>query len=171
MQYASSGIGSFPHLGAELFKLAAGVNLLHVPFRGGGPAIIDVVGGHTKINFANLPTALPHLRSGKLRPLGVGATKRSPVLPDVPTIAEAGVPGYEATVWWGIVAPAGTPAAIVEKLHREISAIQNSPEVQKQLANEGAEILRMSSAEFGAFIVGEHAKWGKVIKDAGIKAE
>jgi tripartite-type tricarboxylate transporter receptor subunit TctC len=171
LQYASAGVGTFTHLGAELFKLAAGVNLLHVPFRGGGPAIIDVVGGHTKIMFSNLLTAMPHIRSGKLRTLGVGGTQRISVLPEVPTIAEAGVPTYEAINWWGILAPAGTPAAIVEQLHKEIAVVQSSAEVQRQLATEGAEVARMTSAEFGDFLVRETAKWGRVVKEGGIKAE
>ena len=171
LQYASGGVGSFQHLGAELFKLAAGVNLLHVPFKGGGPAMIDVVGGHTKVAFATTITALPHVRSGKLRALGVGATTRSAVLPDVPTIAEAGVPGYEAVNWIGIVAPAGTPADIVAKLHKEISAIQDSLEVQKQFSSEGVEVVRMSSAAFGDYIVKEMGKWERVVKEGGIKAE
>ena len=111
LQYASAGVGSFQHLGGELFKLEAGVNMLHVPFKGGGPAMIDVIGGHTKLLFSSLVQTTPHIRTGKLKALGVGGSKRSSVLPDVPTIAEAGVPSYEAVNWWGLVAPAGTPAA------------------------------------------------------------
>ncbi len=118
LQYASAGIGSFQHLGGELFKLTAGTNILHVPFKGGGPAMIDVIGGHTKVMFSSLVQTTPHIKSGKLRALGVGGLTRNPVLPDIPTIAEAGVPTYEAVNWWGLVAPAGTPPAIVEKLHR-----------------------------------------------------
>ena len=125
LQYASAGVGSFQHLGGELFKLMAGVNILHVPFKGGGPAMIDVIGGHTKVMFSSLVQTTPHIRSGKLRALGTGGSSRNPVLPEVPTIAEAGVPDYESVNWWGIVAPAGTPAAIVEKLHTEITAVQN----------------------------------------------
>ena len=171
VQYASGGVGSFQHLGGELFKLAAGVDMLHVPFKGGGPAIIDVIGGHTKVVFTTTITGIPHVRAGKLRALGVGAKARSPILPEVPTIAEAGVPGYEAVNWIGIVAPAGTPAAIVAKLHKEISAIQDAPEVQKQFSTEGLEVLRMSSAEFGDYMVKEMGKWERVVKDGGIKAE
>ena len=171
LQYASSGVGTLTHLSAELFKLAAGVDMLHVPFRGGGPANIDLIGGHTKVMFNNVPTAMPHIRSGKLRALGVGGAKRISVLPDVPTIAEAGVPGYEATNWWGILAPAGTPATIVERLHTEITAIQNSPDVQRQFAAEGAEVVHMSSAEFGTFLVTEVSKWERVVKTANIRAE
>jgi tripartite-type tricarboxylate transporter receptor subunit TctC len=171
LQYASAGVGTITHLSAELFKLAAGVDLLHVPFRGGAPAIIDVVGGHTKITFANLITAMPHIRSGKIRTLGVGGKARTPALPDVPTVAEAGVPTYEAINWWGIMAPAGTPAAVIERLHKEIGIVQSSPDVQKQLAAEGAEVVRMSSAEFGAFMENETAKWERVVKEGKIKPE
>lgn len=171
LQYASAGVGTLTHLSAELFKLAAGVEMLHVPFRGGGPANIDLIGGHTKVMFNNVPTAMPHIRSSKLRALGVGGAKRISVLPDVPTIAESGVPGYEASNWWGILAPAGTPATIVERLHKEITAIQNSPDVQKQLEAEGAEVVHMSSAEFGSFLAKEMNKWERVVKTANIKAE
>jgi len=171
LQYASAGVGSFMHLGGELFKLTAGVDILHVPFKGGGPAIIDVVGGHTKVAFATTITTAPHIRSGKLRALGVGGTSRSAVLPDVPTVAEAGVPGYEVANWIGIVAPAGTPAAIVAKVHGEILAIQDSPEVQKQLSSQGGEVMRMSSREFGDFMVKEMGKWERVVKAGGIKAD
>ena len=171
VQYASGGVGSFQHLGGELFKLMAGVDLLHVAFKGGGPAMIDVLGGHTKAIFATTITALPHIRSGKLRALGLGARERSPVLAELPTIAEAGVPGYEAANWIGIVAPAGTPAAIVAKLHHEVSAIQDQPEVKKQFAAEGMDVLRMSSADFGAFFASDMAKWERVVKEGGIKPE
>jgi tripartite-type tricarboxylate transporter receptor subunit TctC len=171
VQYASAGVGSFMHLGGELFKLTAGVDFLHVPFKGGGPAMIDLVAGHTKVGFATTITTSPHVRAGKLRALGVGATKRSPVLPDVPTIAEAGIPGYECANWIGIVAPAGTPADIVARLNKEILAIQDTPEAQNHLAAQGAESLRMSPAEFGEFMVKEMAKWERVVKQGGIKAE
>ena len=171
LQYASAGIGSFQHLGGELFKLTAGVNLLHVPFKGGGPAMIDVIGGHTKVMFSSLVQTTPHIRSGKLRALGTGGLTRNPVLPDVPAIAEAGVPGYEAVNWWGVVAPAGTPAAIVEKLHKEITAVQESDEVKKHFASEGAQVVQMSSPEFAAFIEKEMKKWERVVKEGGIKAE
>jgi tripartite-type tricarboxylate transporter receptor subunit TctC len=171
LQYASGGVGSFMHLGGELFKMAAGVDLLHVPFKGGGPAMIDVIGGHTKLLFATVPTATPQVRSGKVRALAVGASRRAAVLPDVPTFAEAGLPGYEVANWVGLVAPAGTPQPIVDKLHKEISAILDSPDIQKQLASAGAEIERMSPAEFGAFMVKELEKWGRVVKEGGIKPQ
>src|SRR5262245_19496136 len=163
VQYASAGIGSFMHLGGELFKVAAGVDLLHVAFKGAGPALIDVVGGHTKVAFTSTITAPPHIRSGKLRGLGIGAATRNAALPDLPTVAEAGVPGYEVANWIGLVAPAGTPAPIVERLNKEIAAIQDSPEAQKQFAADGAEAMRMSPAAFGDFMTKEMAKWERVV--------
>jgi tripartite-type tricarboxylate transporter receptor subunit TctC len=171
LQYASAGIGSFQHLGGELFKLTAGVDLLHVPFKGGGPAMIDVVGGHTKVMFSSMVQTVPQIKSGKLRALATGGLERSPVLPDLPTIAEAGVPGYEAVNWWGLVAPAGTAQPIIDKLNREIEVVQKSPDVQKQFANEGAEPVGMKPADFGAFMASEMNKWEKVVKQGGIKAE
>src|SRR5690348_2476630 len=171
LNYASAGIGSFQHLGGELFKLNAGVNLVHVPFRGGGPAMLDVIAGNTKIMFSSLVQTVPYVRNGQLLALGTGGAKRSPVLPDVPTIAEAGVPGYEATNWWGIIAPAGTPKEIVDKVHAALSAAQNSPDTQRRLESEGADMVRMSPQEFGAFMVSEMEKWGKVVAQSGIKAQ
>ncbi len=171
IQYASGGIGGSLHLAMELFKITAGVDLLHVPFRGAGPAVIDVVGGHTKAINATISTLSPHIRGGKLRAIGVSGTKRSAVLPDVPTIEEGGVPGYDAGNWIGIAAPAGTPAAVVAMLHKEISGMLDKPEIQKQIASDGSEILRMSPAEFGTYMDNEMAKWGKVVKTAGIPAQ
>jgi tripartite-type tricarboxylate transporter receptor subunit TctC len=171
LNYASAGSGSFQHMGSELFKLMAGVDIVHVPFRGGGPAMIDVVGGHSQIIFSSLVQTMPHIRSGKLKPLGTGGTKRAPILPDVPTIAEAGVPGYEMTNWWGIVAPAGTPQSIVDRLAKEIGVVLTSPETQKVFSNEGAEVAHKTGAEFGAFIEAELAKWQRVVKEAKIKAD
>ena len=171
VQYASSGVGTFLHLAGELFKLSAGVDLLHVPFKGAGPAMIDVIGGHSDAVFASVASTAPHLRSGKLRALGVAAATRIPTFPDIPTAAEAGVPGYEATNWIGIVAPAGTPEAIVKKLHTEISAALDSPELQKQFASAGAMPLQMTSAEFGAHMAAETEKWGRVVKAGKITAK
>ena len=171
LRYASSGIGTFMHLGPELFKMMAGVDIQHVPFKGAGPALIDVIGGDTQMSFASVPSTMAHVRSGRLKAIGVGGLKRSFALPDVPTIDEAGVPSYQCANWIGLIAPAGTPEPIIAKLHKELTAIQSTPELQKQFANEGAEVLRMSSAEFGAFIASELAKWGKVVKEAGIKAQ
>ena len=171
LRYASSGMGTFMHLGPELFKLMAGVDILHVPFRGAGPAMIDVMGGDTQMTFGSVPSTMTHVRSGNLRAIGVGGLKRNFAVPDVPTIDEAGVPGYQCANWIGLVAPAGTPEPIVARLHKELTAAHDSPELQKQFSNEGAEVLRMSSAEFGGFIADELGKWGKVVKEAGIKAQ
>ena len=171
LNYASAGIGSFQHLGGELFKLDAGVNIVHVPFRGGGPAMLDVIAGNTKVMFSSLVQTTPYVKSGQLRALGTGGAKRSLVLPDIPTIAEAGVPGYQATNWWGIIAPAGTPKEIIDRVHAALAAAQDSPDTQKRLESEGADIVRMSSEEFGAFMVSEMEKWGKVVKESGIKAQ
>ena len=171
LQYASAGIGSFQHLGTELFKLEAGINLLHVPFKGGGPSMNDVLGGHTKIMMSSLVQTTPHIKSGRLLALATGGKHRSPVLPDVPTVAEAGVPTYEALNWWGIIAPAGTPAPVIAKLHAALSQVQDMPEVQKQFDAQGASVSKMSSAEFGKFMVNELNKWERVVKQAGIKAQ
>jgi tripartite-type tricarboxylate transporter receptor subunit TctC len=171
LDYASAGIGTFQHLGGELFKLMAGVSMVHVPFRGGGPSMLSVVGGHTKVTFPSLAQTVPYIKSGTLRALGVGSRMRVAVLPDVPTIAEAGVPGYEAVNWWGVVAPAGTPRAIVDKLNGEIAAVLTSIEAEKQLASEGATPIKMTPGEFGDFMAREMEKWGKVVKQGGIKAE
>ncbi len=171
LNYASAGVGSFQHLGGELFKLKAGVDIVHVPFRGGGPAMIDVMGGHTKIVFSSLIQTTPHIKTGQLRGLATGGAKRNPVLPDLPTIAEAGVPGYEANNWWGMLAPAGTPPAIVEKLNAAISKALDAPELQKQFEAEGASVVKMTPAEFGAYIDSETIKWGEVVKQGHITAQ
>jgi tripartite-type tricarboxylate transporter receptor subunit TctC len=169
--YASAGVGSFQHLGGELFKLTAGVNLQHIPYKGGGPAMADVVAGHVKIMFSSLVQTTPFIKSGQLRALGTGGSKRNPVLPDVPTIAEAGVPGYEANNWWGIMAPAGTPKEIVDRLYRDIQATLKSPELTAAFDREGAAVVTMSSEEFSKYIENEIVKWGRVVKEGNIKAQ
>ncbi|MFN7086487.1 MAG: tripartite tricarboxylate transporter substrate binding protein [Burkholderiales bacterium] len=171
LNYATAGIGSFQHLGAEMFRLMAGIDIVHVPFKGGGPAMADVIAGNTQLTIGSLIQMMPHISSGRLKVLAVGGAKRNASLPNVPTIAESGVPGYEANNWWGIMAPAGTPAAIVKRLHGEVAAILASAEIQKKLESQGAEAVNMSSAEFGKFIRAETTKWAKVVKEAGIKAE
>jgi tripartite-type tricarboxylate transporter receptor subunit TctC len=171
LQYASAGVGSVTHLAAELFKYTAKVDMLHVPFKGAGPATIDVVGGHTSLLFGGLLATVPQIRSGKLRALGVGSLKRNPILPDVPAIAEAGVPGYETVNWFGLVAPTGTPSAIIERLHKEVTAVQDLPEIRKQFDNDGATVVRMSPGEFGAYMVADMNKWERVVKEGGIKAQ
>jgi len=171
LQYASAGVGSVTHLAAELFKYTARIDMLHVPFKGAGPATLDVVGGHTNLLFGGLLATVPQVRSGKLRALGVGSLKRNSILPDVPSIAEAGVPGYETVNWFGLVAPAGTSAAIIERLHREVTSVQDLPEVQKQFDADGATVLRMSAARFGAYMVADMNKWERVVKEGGIKPQ
>ena len=171
LQYASSGVGTFLHLAGELFKITADVDILHIPFRGAGPALIDVVAGHTKAAFGSVTSSIPHIRAGKLKPLGVGSLTRSATLPDVPTVIEAGVPGYEAANWIGLVATGGTPEPIVQRLHKEIAEIMAMPEVQKLFAAEGADIVPMTPAQFGVYSAAEIVKWGRVVKQAGIKAQ
>jgi tripartite-type tricarboxylate transporter receptor subunit TctC len=171
MHYASAGVGTFQHLGSELFRMMAGIDIVNVPFKGGGPATLAVVAGQAQICIGTLIQTLPHVRTGRLKLLGTGGSKRVAILPDVPTIAEAGVPGYEAFNWWGIVAPAGTPAAITGRLHTELTGIVASPEMQKWFAAEGAEAISKSPEEFRRFIASEIGKWGKVVKTAGIKAD
>jgi tripartite-type tricarboxylate transporter receptor subunit TctC len=171
IDYASAGVGSFQHLGAELFKLVAGVNLQHVPYKGGGPAMQDVVAGHVKVMFSSLVQTTPFIKSGALRALGTGGSKRNPVLPDVPTIAEAGVPGYEANNWWGLMAPAGTPQPIIDKLYADVQEVLKSPELTAAFDREGAAAVTMSTPEFAHYIETEIAKWGRVVKEGNIKAQ
>jgi tripartite-type tricarboxylate transporter receptor subunit TctC len=171
LNFAAAGVGSFQHLGSELFKSMAKVDVGIVQFKGGGPAMIDVIGGHTHAALGSLIQFMPHIRSGKVKALGTGGAKRSVALPDVPTIAEAGVAGYEANNWWGILAPAGTPRPVIDRLYKEVSGILSSPETQKVFGDQGAEVDKLGPSEFGPYIAAETAKWGKVIKDANIKAE
>ncbi len=171
LNYATAGVGSFQHLGSALFTMMSGINAVHVPFKGGGPAMADVIAGNTQICLGSLIQVIPHIQSGRLKLLGIGSAKRTAAFPDVPTIAEAGVPGYDASNWWGILAPAGTPAAIVTKLNSEINAIVRSADIQKRFESQGAEAATMTPAEFGKYIRTETVKWSKVVKEAGIKAE
>jgi tripartite-type tricarboxylate transporter receptor subunit TctC len=171
LQYASAGVGSFQHLGGELFKLMAGVDIMHVPFKGGGPALVDVMSGRTKIIFSTFAATLPHIRSGKLRALATGGATRSPLMPELPTLAEAGVHDYEVNNWWGIVAPAGTPQPIVDRLNHELTTIMSTAVARKQFEADGATIVQMSPAEFGKFLEAEIAKWGRLIREGGIRVE
>src|SRR3954469_22998313 len=136
LNYATAGVGSFQHLSSALFKLQSGLDIVHIPFKGGGPAMMDVVAGNTQITIGSLIQMLPQIKSGRLKALGVGSAKRVPALPDIPTISEAGVPGYEATNWWGIVAPAGTPKPVIERLHSELVAILKTSETKKRFESE-----------------------------------
>jgi len=171
LHYVSGGIGSFQHLTGALFKLQSGADIVHVPFKGAAPAMMDVVAGNTEIAIGTIILMLPQIKAGRLKALGVGSTKRLAFLPDLPTIAEAGVPGYEANNWWGIVVPTGTPAAIIARLHKELTVVLASAETKKRFESEGSEAAQMTPEEFGRFMTAETAKWAKVVKEAGIKAE
>jgi len=171
LNYASAGVGSFQHLGGELFKLTAGVNIVHVPYKGGGPAMQDVISGHVKIMFSSLIQTTPFIKSGQLKALGTGGAKRSSVLPDVPTISEAGVSGYVADNWWGLAAPAGLPGPLVEKLYAASQAALKSPELLAAFEREGAAPVTMTTAEFGEYVKGEIVKWARVVKEGNIQAQ
>jgi len=168
---AAAGIGSFQHMATELFRLQSKTNFVIVQYKGGGPALTDTIGGQVQFNLGSLVQMVPHVRSGKLKALGVSSTQRVAAMPDVPTIAEAGVPGYEVSNWWGIVAPAGTPPPVLDRLNKEVGAILESPDTRKRFELEGAEVVRMSPSEFVAFVNQETVKWTRVVKDAGIKPE
>jgi len=168
---AAAGIGSFQHMATELFRLQSRTNFVIVQYKGGGPALTDVIAGQVQMNLGSLVQMMPHVRSGKLKALGVSGANRVAPLPDVPTIAEAGVPGFEVTNWWGILAPAGTAQPILDRLYKELTSILDSPETRKRFELEGAEVSRMKPAEFAAFVTQETEKWTRVVKEAGIKPE
>jgi len=168
--YATAGIGSFQHFASELFRTSAGLSMVHVPYKGGGPAMIDTIAGQAHISIGSLIQFLPHFRSGKLKALGTGGAKRTSVLPDVPAIAED-LPGYEANNWWGILAPAATQPAIVRKLNVEINRVMQLPETQKRFASEGADPVTGTPEDFSRLITTEMVKWAKVAKTANIKAD
>jgi tripartite-type tricarboxylate transporter receptor subunit TctC len=169
--YASTGVGGFNHFGGELFKKVTGVNMLMVPYRGGGPAMTDVMAGQVPVMFSSVTQVLPHVRSGKLNVLAVGSAKRSVALPDVPTVAESGYPGYEVAVWWGVVGPTGIASALQEKIRREFLAVLNDPETTKRLVADSAEPLNLTPAEFRKFIHEEVKKWSTVAKQANIHVQ
>jgi len=168
--YATAGIGSFQHFASELFRTSAALSMVHVPYKGGGPAMIDTIAGQAHISIGSLIQFLPHFRSGKLKALGTGGAKRTAVLPDVPAIAED-LPGYEANNWWGILAPAATQPAIVRKLNVEINRVMQLPETQKRFASEGADPVSGTPDDFSRLITTEMVKWAKVAKTANIKAD
>jgi tripartite-type tricarboxylate transporter receptor subunit TctC len=171
LNFASAGVGSSSHLAGELFRILAGADIVHVPYEGAGPAIVDVLSGQVQLYFATMPAAMPHVKSGKLAAVAVTSSRRSRALPDLPAIAEAGVPGYEASTWYGVLAPARTPAAVIARLHENIVRILAVSETRARLADQGFETVGNSPEEFGASIKSEIAKWGKVIGDAGIRPE
>ena len=171
LTYASAGVGTSPHMGVELLKSMAGINLTHIPFKGTGPAVTEALSGRVPIVLSNTLTAKPLIDGGRLIPLGVTGTKRAEGMSDIPTIAEAGVPGYDAMQWYGLLAPAGTPATIIDRVRNEVAAALKTDEVRKRLASDGAEPVGNTPAEFGALIKSELIKWGEVAKAAGITAQ
>jgi len=170
LNMASSGNGSTVHVSGELFKMMTGINMVHVPYRGGAPAVTDLMSGQVQVMFENVPSALPFIRAGKLRPLAVTTAARSEVLPELPTVADF-VPGYEASAWYGIAAPRGTPDEIVNRLNQEINAILADPKARARFADLGASLLPGSPADFGKLVADETEKWAKVVKFSGAKAD
>ena len=167
----SSGTGSITHLSGELFASMARIRLVHVPYKGGGPNLIALIGGEINLSFASVPASLGHVKAGRVRALGVTSAKRSPVLPEVPTVAESGVPGYEAANWFGFLAPAGTPKAIVAKLSKQIVEILRSPESAGAIKKEGGEVVGGTPDAFKKHLQSEIAKWTKVIDEAGVPTQ
>ena len=170
INYGSSGNGSPPHIATELFKLLTATKMTHIPYKGAGPAAIDLIAGQIPIYFMNALSAVPHMKAGRIRPLGVTSDNRFPGLPAVPTIAEAGVPGYVMTNWYGMLAPAGMPRASVMKLHGEVARILNLPELKERLSSEGAEVVASTPEQFAAFLRNEMAVAAKIVKASGMTA-
>jgi tripartite-type tricarboxylate transporter receptor subunit TctC len=170
VNFASSGTGASPHMSGELFKVMTGIDMIHVPYRGAGPAMTDLLPGRVQLMFDNLPSSIEHIRAGRLRPLGVTSVKRSEALPDVPTIGET-VPGYEVNVWNGIAAPKGTPPDIIDTLNRAVNAVLADPRLKARFADLGGAPMPMTPAEFGRLVVQETEKWAKVVKFSGAKPE
>lgn len=171
LNFGSSGNGSSIHLSGELFKTMAKVDMQHVPYKGSAPAVTDLLGNQIAIMFDNMPSAIQHVRSGKLRAIAVTTAKRSPELPNVPTIAEAGVPGYEATSWFGLFAPAGTPPAVIARLNTAIVKVLAKADVKKKISEQGAEVYSETPEQFSAFIQKESVKWGKVVRESGASVD
>ena len=171
LSYASGGVGTASHLAGELFKSMTKTFLVHIPYRGNAPAIADLIGGQTQLTFATLPTAIPHVRAGKLKGIAVIGNTRSAAAPQLPTIAESGVPGFAVNNWIGLFAPAGTPPEIVRKLNTEVMRIMQLPEITRRMEVEGERHTPNTPEQFGQFVRDEATKWGKVVKEAGLKAE
>ena len=171
LTYASGGRGTTGHLAGELFNASAKVQLVHVPYKGNVPAITDLLGGQTVLSFATMPTALPYVRNGRLKALAVIGANRSPTLPEVPTLTESGLPGFEVNNWIGLFAPAGVPPEIVAKLNTAVMAILRAPEIEKRIDSEGARVTPNTPAQFAVFVQNETVKWEKVLRDAGTKPE
>ncbi|TMG74290.1 MAG: tripartite tricarboxylate transporter substrate binding protein [Betaproteobacteria bacterium] len=171
LNYASGGPGSTPHLSGALFAVMAGIDIVHVPYKGTGPASADLLGGQVQMAFFGIPPLLPHIKSGKLRALAVTGARRSPELPEVPTVHEAALPGYEVSPWYGLLAPAGTPRVIVERLNAEVTKIVRSPEMKGKLASQGAEPAGGTPEDYAAAIRADTATWARVVKEARLSGE
>ena len=171
LTYASSGNGTSIHLSGELFKTMAGVDMLHIPYKGSAPAVTDLLAGQVNMMFDNIPSSLPHIKAGKLRALAVTGAKRSPQLPELPTIAEAGIAGYDSYVWFGVVAPAGTPPEIIARLNAALVKTAATPEFRDRLTGQGYEVLSSTPEQMATNIRGEIAKWSKIVKDSGAKVD
>jgi tripartite-type tricarboxylate transporter receptor subunit TctC len=171
LNYASSGAGAAAHLTGELFKTMAGVDLVHVPYKGAQPALTDVIAGQVQVMFATSASVIPFIKAGKLRGLAVTSARRSPSVPDLPTVSEAGVAGFEAITWHGVVVPAATPAPLVERLNRDIVSVLGQPDLRERLAALGAEVLAGTPREFADYIAAEIPKWSKVVRDSGARIE
>ena len=171
LNYASPGNGTSGHLAAEMFKSMAGVDVVHVPYKGGGPAVMDLIGGQVQMLILSAVATLPHVKSGKLRALALTSLTRSPDLPNIPTVSESGLPGYEVVLWYGVFAPAKTPKAIVTRLNQDVVRIMQSPEIGARLASEGGRPVGNTPEQFQEIIKADVAKWAKIVKDAGIKVE
>jgi tripartite-type tricarboxylate transporter receptor subunit TctC len=169
--YASAGSGSSPHLTAELFKQMTQTSMNHVPYKGAGPALTDVIAGQVTLYIGSLPASMPHVKSGRVRALAVTGARRAPTMPDTPTVSESGVAGFESIQWYGFLAPAKTPAAVLDRLHRDLTAALVQPAIKERLLPQGFELVASAREEFGKFIRDDIAKWAKVIADAKIRAE
>jgi tripartite-type tricarboxylate transporter receptor subunit TctC len=169
--YGSSGVGSPPHLSMELMKSMTGINMLHVPYKGSGPALADVLGGQLQALCSSLAGLLPHIKSGRVRALGVTTAKRNPQLPDVPTVSEAGIPGYEVTIWYALFAPARTPKPVVARLNTETVKLLNTVEMKERMALQGLDVAPSTAEELMTFVKAETAKWSKAAKDSGAQLE
>lgn len=171
INYGSSGNGTSVHLAMELFKSMTKTYMLHIPYKGSAPVVADLIAGQVDLMFDNMPNVIGHVRAGRMKALAVSTPQRSPLAPEIPTVAEAGVPGYEQQVWFGVLAPAGTPRDIIARLNTEIVRILNSREVKERFGKQGVEVRTTSPDEFGVFLRSEVTRWAKVIKDSGIKAD
>lgn len=171
LNYSSGGNGAAAHLAGALFGSMTGADIVHIPYKGIGPALVALLGGEVQLTFSSQPSTIPHIKEGRLRPLGITSAKRSSFTPDIPTIAESGVPGYETTAWYGVIAPAGTPAPVIARLNLELTKLLDQTEIKAAIAAQSFEIMPSDPRQFGGFIKTELVKWTKVVKDSGMRIE